>query len=85
MIHMRDNFQSKPKTRNSWLWCLGSSREWAQFRQISPDLSLPEAQLLLTFWWAPLQRTFEEGFEDEAVSVFACLCDCLHAVEAGME
>jgi len=29
-----------------------------------------------------LQRTFEEGFEDKVISVFACLCEFLHAVES---
>lgn len=37
---------------------------------------------LLNFWWAPLQRTFEEEFEDKVILVFARLCEFLHAVES---
>lgn len=29
-----------------------------------------------------MQRTFEEGFEDKVISVFACLCEFLHTVES---
>lgn len=79
---MTDNLQSKPKTRNNWLQCQGSSRKLHRSVRLSPDLSSAAARLLLIFWWAPLQRIFEEGFEDKVTPVFACLCEFLHAVES---
>lgn len=57
-------------------------KETAQVSEINPSLSSPTAHLLLNFWWAPLQRTFEERFEDKVIPVFARLCKFLHAVES---
>lgn len=66
----------------------GDFKETAQVSKINPYFSSPAAQLLLNFWWALLQRPFEERFEYKVIPVFACFCEFLHAVEsveAGME
>lgn len=58
----------------------GEFKETAQVSMINPYISSPAAQLLLNFWWAPLQRTFEERFEYKVIPVLACFCEFLHAV-----